>query len=67
MALFGDSLTKKILGRTGRKKETVETMYCENCGKRIPVRDTRLCYTTKGKVKVCKDCYFRYNAADRLP
>jgi hypothetical protein len=63
---FGESLTKRIYGRE-RKQELAETMYCENCGKRVPVRDTRMCYTTKGKVKVCDECYTCYNASNRLP
>ena len=63
---FGESLTKRIYG-SRRKQELAETMYCENCGKRVPVRDTRMCYTTKGKVKVCDECYTRYNASNRLP
>ena len=63
---FTESLTKRIYGR-GRKQGLAETMYCENCGKRVLVRDTRMCYTTKGKVKVCDECYTRYNASNRLP
>ena len=60
---------RKFLGRKRetRKQETVETMYCENCGKRVPIRDARMCYTTKGKLKVCNDCYYRYNINDKLP
>lgn len=63
---FTESLTKRIYGR-GRKQELAETMYCENCGKRVLVRDARMCYTTKGKVKVCDECYTRYNASNMLP
>lgn len=57
---------KKFFGKGTRKQEVVETMYCENCGKRVPIRDARMCYTTKGKLKVCEDCYFRYNVTNRL-
>lgn len=64
---YGDSLTKKIYGRTTRKKEAVETMRCENCGKQVRVKDTRLCFTTKGKLKICEKCYYQYNKNNKLP
>lgn len=61
------SLTKKIYGHNGRKPQKVEIMHCENCNRKFLARYARMCYTTKGNVKVCGECYYKYNRDNILP